>query len=445
VTGFEKEKLMNVKLRIIELLEEYDKGKYSNIILNDYFKKNKLSQGEKGFVTEVFYGVIRNLIFIDYQIGKRTKKIKKTWIKNLLRLSIYQGFFMDSDEKGVVWEAAELSKKKYGIQVSKFINGVLRNFFRDEETIAELEGKGRYDIIYSCPAWFYEKLKKEYPKNYLEVLKSYKATPKMSVRVNGLKYSEDEFKAFAKELGINILKQVGEVFYIDSGSILDTEEFKEGKLIVQDGSSYLAAKYLGAEPGETVLDACSAPGSKTAVLASTMRNKGKVYALDIHEHKLRLIEENMQKLGIHIVDTRLLDARDVHNLKVEFDRVLVDAPCSGYGVLRKKPEAIYNKDMSNVEELARLQYSILEACSDNLKPGGVLVYSTCTIFREENTDNVKRFLEGHSEFSVMEIEKPGNVEGHFDELGGLVIDYREPYLDGFYIIKMRKKQAEEIC
>ena len=436
---------MNIKLRVIELLESYEKGGYSNIILNDYFKKNRLSQGEKGFVTEVFYGVIRNLIFIDYEIDARVKKIKKSWLRQLLRLSVYQGFFMNSDEKGVVWEAAELSKKKYGMQVSKFVNGVLRNFFRDGKVIEELEKKGRYDIIYSCPEWFYNKLKAEYPKEHLDILKSYKSVPKISVRINPMKYSAGEFMGLMEKMGIKVLKQVGEVYYIDSGAVLDCDEFRDGKFIVQDGSSYLAAKFLGAEPGETVLDACSAPGSKTAVMAADMENSGRVYALDIHRHKLGIIEENMKKLGIDIVEPTLLDARKLSGIEEDFDRILVDAPCSGYGVLRKKPEAIYNKDMTNVRELADLQYSILESAGEKLKPGGVLVYSTCTIFKEENSDNAGKFLEKHSEFEVVGIEKPENVEGHFDEIGGLWIDHREKYLDGFYIIKMRKRQAGETC
>ncbi len=430
---------MNIKQRIISLLSEFEKGKYSNILLNEYFSKNNLSKGERGFITEVFYGVIRNDIYLNYQLEKRTKDIKKNWIKNLLKISIYQATFMNSDDKGIAWEATELTKNKFGIPVSKFVNGVIRSYLRDkEDEIIKLKDEDKLDVLYSYPRWFYEKIKKEYGDSTEQVLISLKKIPYMSVRVNTLKYSEKEFETLLKNLKIEIIKKVDTVYYIDSGVVLYTQEFKDGKIIAQDASSYLAAKILNPLPEEKVVDTCSAPGSKTAVLGELMNNTGEIFALDIHQHKMKIIEENLYKLGLTNVKSIKLDARKLKEQGQKFDKILVDAPCSGYGVLRKKPEALYNKNMNNVHDLSTLQYEILDSAAFSLKVGGELVYSTCTIFSEENTDNIIKFLNNHKNFSVVKFTLPQNVNGHFDSIGGFLIDYTEEILDNFYIIKLRK-------
>lgn len=430
---------MNLKQRAIFLLSEFDKGKYSNILLNEYFSTNKLTSKERSFLTEIFYGVIRNEIFLNYQLEKRTKNIKKNWIKNLLKISIYQATFMKSDFKGIVWEATELTKKKFGFSVGNFINGVLRAYLREkDEEILNLKRNDRLDILYSYPNWFYEKIKIEYPFSYENFLISLKKIPYLSIRVNLLKYSILEFENLLNSLKINIIKKVDSVFYIDSGIILHTDEFKNGKIVVQDAASYLSAKILNPSPYDSIVDTCSAPGSKTAVLAELMDNKGEILALDIHQHKIKLIENNMRKLGINIVKAIKLDARNLEKQGKKFSKILVDAPCSGYGVLRKKPEALYNKNMVNIKELSTLQYEILTSAAKILEVNGEIVYSTCTIFKEENTQNVEKFLNEFSNFSVCKIEMPKNVQGEYDQFGGFLINYKEEILDNFYIIKFRK-------
>ncbi|MBP6063666.1 MAG: 16S rRNA (cytosine(967)-C(5))-methyltransferase RsmB [Fusobacteriaceae bacterium] len=430
---------MSIKLKIIEILREYRSGKYSNIILGDYIKKNNFTKGEKGFLTEVFYGVIRNELFLDYMIDKRVKSIKKDWIRELLRISFYQITFMKSDDKGVVWEGSELAKKKFGVPVGKFINGVLRAYIREkDEDIKELKESGKLDILYSCPMWFYEVAKKKYGERLEEFLTSIKKVPYISFRVNKLKYSEAEFESLLANEGISIIKKVDSVYYVDSGSLLNSKEFSEGKITVQDGSSYLSAANLNPKEGESVIDTCSAPGGKSAVLAEIMNNKGEILAFDIHQHKLKLIDENCKKLGIEIVKPIKMDARKIVHQGKKFDKILVDAPCSGYGVLRKKPEALYNKNMENIEELAQLQYEILTAAGEVLKVGGELVYSTCTITDEENINNIERFLKENKNFSVEKLYIPENVSGVYDRFGGFQIDYTEECLDSFYIIKLKK-------
>ena len=432
---------MSVKYVAMKLISFVDKGSYSNIVLNDAFKEFYLTAKEKAFITEIFYGVLRNKNFLDYMIEKNTKVIKKEWIRNLLRISIYQLTFMSSDAKGVVWEATEIAKK-HGIAISKFINGTLRNYLRNKDLeIKKLHDEKNYEILYSIPQYFCDILEKQYgSENLNQAIISLKKIPYLSVRVNKLKYSEEEFEEFLKEKDIQIIKKVDSVYYVNSGLIINSKEFKEGKIIAQDASSYLAAKNLGAKPNELVLDICAAPGGKTAVLAEEMENKGEIIAIDIHQHKKKLIEENMKKLGIDIVKATVLDARNVNKQGRKFDKILVDVPCSGYGVIRKKPEILYTKNRENVEELASLQLEILNSAADILKNGGELIYSTCTIISQENTENVEKFLNERKEFKVKALNIPENVSGDYDKLGGFSINYKEEIMDNFYIIKLVKEE-----
>ena len=430
---------MSVKYVTMGLISQVDKGAYSNIVLNDAFREFFLSPKEKAFMTEIFYGVIRNKKFLDYIIDIYTKDIRKEWIRNLLRISIYQITFMDSDDKGVVWEATELAKK-YSIGISKFINGTLRNYLRNKESeLKKLNDEKNYDVLYSIPKWFCDVLEKQYGnENLKQAITSLKKIPYLSVRVNKLKYSEEEFEEFLKEKDIQIIKKVNTVYYVNSGLIINSEEFKAGKIIAQDASSYLAAKNLGVIPNELVLDICAAPGGKTAVLAEEMKNSGEVIAIDIHQHKIKLIDTNMKKLGINIVKAIVLDARNVNKQGRKFDKILVDVPCSGYGVIRKKPEILYSKNKENIEELAKLQLEILNSAADILKDGGELIYSTCTITDEENTNNIEKFLEERKEFKVEKLRIPESVLGDYDKLGGFCINYKEEIMDNFYIIKLKK-------
>ena len=432
---------MSVKYVAMKLISFVDKGSYSNIVLNDAFKEFYLTAKEKAFITEIFYGVLRNKNFLDYMIEKNTKVIKKEWIRNLLRISIYQLTFMSSDVKGVVWEATEIAKK-HGIAISKFVNGTLRNYLRNKDLeIKKLHDEKNYEILYSIPQYFCDILEKQYgSENLNQAIISLKKIPYLSVRVNKLKYSEEEFEEFLKEKDIQIIKKVDTVYYVNSGLIINSKEFKEGKIIIQDASSYLAAKNLGAKPNELVLDICAAPGGKTAVLAEEMENKGEIIAIDIHQHKKKLIEENMKKLGIDIVKATVLDARNVNKQGRKFDKILVDVPCSGYGVIRKKPEILYTKNRENIEELASLQLEILNSAADILKDGGELIYSTCTIISQENTENVEKFLNERKEFKVKALNIPENVSGEYDKLGGFSINYKEEIMDNFYIIKLIKEE-----
>jgi 16S rRNA (cytosine967-C5)-methyltransferase len=434
---------MNLKSAAAEIIEAIDEGKYSNLALNECFVKQKFSYKEKGFITEIIYGYIRNKILVDYIIDKFTQKgIKKKIIKNIVRISVYQMLFMNSDKAGIIWEAVEVSKKKYKGIFSGFVNGLLRNIERNISTIySELEEQKRYDILYSVPKWFEEIVKDEYGDKTVEVLKNLKKSPILSIRVNKLKYSNSEFEEYVAKNGGKVLFNFETIYYVENIDIINSDIFKKGFVFAQDGSSYLAAKLMEAEEGETILDCCAAPGSKSCVIAEEMNGKGEVVALDIFEHRLNLIKENSIKEGVTNIRTELLDARETHKLGIKFDRVLVDAPCSGLGIIRKKPEIIYEKSGAIIAELVKLQTEIVESAAESLKSGGILIYSTCTFTKAENFNLILNFLESHKEFETVEIKEsdiPKGVIYRKDSLNGINIECTNEFLDGFYIIKLKK-------
>ena len=432
---------MSVKVEILKLLKKYDDGKYSNVALNEYLKSSQLKTSEKAFVTEVFYGVIRNVIFCDAVIKTYTdKKVKKQDLLNILRISVYQIFYMESDSAGVIWEGVEIAKNSYDKNVAGFINGVLRTILREKDKItANFEKNEKYNLIYSYPKWIYKKLKKEYPENYLEIMKSYKQTPYLSVRVNKIRWNIKEFREYIEKNGIEVIKEIDTVFYLKNSKIIESDIFKEGKVIIQDASSYIAGKNLGAKNSHRVLDCCAAPGGKSAVIAEGMGNGGEILALDIYDHKLKLMEENFIKFGIKNIEMKNLDAVTLESSDIgEFDKIIADVPCSGFGVIRKKPEALYNKKREDIDNLVELQRNILEKVSKLLKVGGHLIYSTCTILKEENSENIEWFLKENPNFESVKLEIPENVSGDYDEVGGFLVNYKEKIADGFYLVKLMR-------
>lgn len=430
---------MNLKSAAAEIIEQIDNGKYSNIALNEYFTKQKFASKEKGFITEIVYGYLRNKMFVDFVISRYAEKIKKKEIFYIMAVSIYQLYFMKQDSAGVVWEACDILKKKYGGKVAGFANAALRKADLEREEIVNLLKKEKkIDILYSYPSWIIGMFKKVYGENYIEAMESYKKSSKLGVRVNLLKYSESEFEELLKQNGGRILKKIENMYYVEGADIVNSAEFREGKLFIQDGASFLVAKLSGAKHGDLVLDACAAPGSKSSVVAEMMENSGKIRCIDIYDHKIKLIKENCEKLGINIVEASVGDARDVKSYCEMYDRIIVDAPCSGLGILRKKPEIVYNKKYEDIGILSQLQYEIISACAEAVKPGGTLIYSTCTFTNQENKGVIEKFLSEHADFYSEKSELPQNISYTEDSCQGIQIDFREEFLDGFYMIKLKK-------
>ena len=431
-------KKKNIKLDIVNLLDEIQNGKYSNIQLNYYFSKNNYTKKEKMFITNVINVVIKNLIYIDYLIGKSVRNVKKRKIKQLLRISVAQLFFMESDNAGVIFEAGEITKILNVHQVG-FVNATLQKILKNKEKFdEEIPKDNRESIVLSYPQWFVNKMKIDYPDDYLEMLKSYKKRSYLSVRFDKNKITREKFEELLKNIKTDVLFSVGEVYYLSNANIFDTEIYKNGDVMIQDASSYLAVRNLGVKDGETVLDACSAPGGKSLAILQLFNPK-KLISTDIHEHKVKLLNELKNKYGYSNFEVKLNDATQIENLDTMFDKILLDMPCSGLGVLRKKPEKIYELTANDIKNLKKLQKKIFESAYKSLKNGGEIVYSTCTFSKNENTNNIHYFLEKYKDLEILEVEIPEDIEHIRDEFGGVYISYENKYMDGFYIAKLRKK------
>ena len=428
----------NIKLDVVNLFDEIQNGKYSNIQMNYYFNKNNYSVKEKMFVTNIINVTLKNLIYIDYLLGKATKNIQKRKIKQLLRISVAQLYFMDTDNAGVIFEAGEIAKLINNHQVG-FINAVLKTILKNKEKYDnEIPNDKKDGILLSYPQWFVNKLKVENPNEFLDIMKSYKQKSYLSVRYNSKVLNKVIFENIIKEVKSEILFNVDEVYYLSNGNILTHEEFKKGNIIIQDASSYLAVRNLDITDEDIVLDACAAPGGKSLAILQKYNPK-KLIATDIHEHKIEILNKLKNKYKYNNFEIKLNDAREIEKLNSQFDKILLDVPCSGLGVLRKKPEKIYDLTNEQIKLLKKLQKKIFDSGYKALKSGGILVYSTCTFSKNENTNNVESFLEKYDDLEMMEVLVPENVNVTKDEFGGVYINYKNMYLDGFYIAKFKKK------
>ena len=397
----------NARSVVLKLLTKLDKNtSYSNILLDDGLSKSELSAQEKKFASALFYGVLERKITLDAVIKKYSRRPLDKLnvdVRNTLRMGIYQLCYMDSvPDSAAVDESVKLAKRNRNPAVSGFVNGLLRSFIRDDKRLPE--GKNeiqKLSIEYSCPEWLVEKWTAEYGRSVARImLETSFGQPPTTVKANTLEHSLGEIEQLLKADGFecersSIVKDALNI--IGSGSVESTKAYKQGLVHVQDLSSQLCCKALDPLAGETVLDICSAPGGKTFTIAELMENKGRVLAFDLHKNRVKLIQDGAERLGLDIVQAQINNGKVFSDDMPMADRVLCDVPCSGLGVIRRKPEIKY-KDPADFENLPKIQYEILETSSRYVKTGGTLVYSTCTLSRAENDEVVDRFLEEHDNF-----------------------------------------------
>ncbi len=436
----------------LKILYKIDKDEaYSNISLNEMINRNKdiLNKKDIGLISEIVYGVTTWRLTIDEIIRKHSKiRLKKIspWILNILRESIYQIVFLDKIPKSAAVNEGVNLAKKYGNRGSiGFVNAVLRNV--DEKDYKELfDEKDELDRIsktMSMPKWIIEELKNDGLDNnkILEICKNSNIRPKVSIRVNNLKTNKEKLKEILNAEGIEANDGILDDFLTleKVSGIEKLESFKEGLFTVQDEVAGLTALVLNPSSGENILDSCSSPGGKTTYLAEIMKNEGNIEAWDIHEHRTKLVEQNAKRLGIKIINTKVEDA-SIYKKEYEskFDKILLDVPCLGIGVLKRKPDIKWQKSKEDIEEISKIQFNILNTCSKYLKEGGELVYSTCSIFKKENRNLIEKFLGENSNF---ELKKLNLKEKFF--LNYLVDDeflevYQNEKTDGFFICKLAK-------
>ena len=426
----------NLALAVLE--DVFVNQAYSNIALNKHLKGSQLSAPDKGLVTEIVYGTVARKLTLEWYLSHFIQDRDKldNWLYILLLLSAYQLRYLDKiPNHAVVNEAVELAKaRKKGSE--KMVNAVLRRILREGwPDIATIKRKNkRNSIAYSIPVWLVSKLKEEYGEERAQaIFESLLVRNKASIRVTDLSRKE-EIKAV---LEANDSPLAASGLVKEQGHFAGHDLFSEGAITIQDESSQLVAPTLDLQGHEQVLDACAAPGGKTAHMASFLTS-GKVTALDLYDHKLDLIQENAQRLGVEDrVQTQKLDARKVHEFfeKDSFDKILVDAPCSGIGLLRRKPDIKYNKETADFTSLQEIQLEILGSVCQTLRKGGIITYSTCTIVSEENFQVVEAFLESHPEFEQVKLEHECK-----DILkDGCILITPELYgSDGFFISQFRK-------
>ena len=426
----------NLALAVLE--DVFVNQAYSNIALNKHLKGSQLSAADKGLVTEIVYGTVARKLTLEWYLSHFIQDRDKldNWLYVLLLMSAYQVRFLDKvPDHAVVNEAVELAKvRKKGSE--KLVNAVLRRILREGwPDIETIKRKNKRDsIAYSLPVWLVSKLKEEYGEERAQaIFESLLVRNKASIRVTDLSRKE-EIKTVL-EASDSPLAASGLVK--EQGHFAGHDLFLEGAITIQDESSQLVAPTLDLQGDEEVLDACAAPGGKTAHMASYLTS-GKVTALDLYDHKLDLIQENAQRLGVaDRVQTQKLDARKVHEFfgRDSFDKILVDAPCSGIGLLRRKPDIKYNKETADFASLQQIQLEILGNVCQTLRKGGIITYSTCTIVSEENFQVVEAFLESHPEFEQVKLEHECK-----DILkDGCILITPELYeSDGFFISQFRK-------
>ena len=435
----------NVREVALKTLYKIDKeGAYSNIALDENIKvnKNKLDDRDTGFISEIVYGVTSWKLTIDEIIKKYSKlKLKKIspWILNILRMGIYQIIFLDKVPKSAAVNESVNLAKRYGHKgSSNFVNAILRKVEKkDYEAFFKIENPiERISKTTSMPVWMIEELLKENDIDKVEeICKASNIKPKVTIRINCLKTNKQELENLLTERNIHCQEGKIEDFLIleKAKNIEELDLFKQGYFTVQDEGAGLIAKIVNPQPNEVILDACSSPGGKTTYMAELMQDKGKIIAWDLHSHRVQLVEKNAKRLGIHIIKTECQDAMIYkEEYKDKFDKILLDVPCLGIGVLKRKPDIKWKRKAEDIKEITQIQQNILETCSKYLKPKGQVIYSTCSIFQEENDKVVEKFLKNNQNFEYTKIKIPPIENENKIQL------YPNGETDGFFICKVKK-------
>ncbi|TCT16945.1 16S rRNA (cytosine967-C5)-methyltransferase [Natranaerovirga pectinivora] len=443
---------VNLRLMALSVLDEIIKdNRFSHKVLNQVLKNHQeLKKQERAFITRLVEGTLENLIYLDYVINQfsKTKTSKmKTTICNILRLSVYQLMFMESvPDSAVCNEAVKLAKKRGFVKLSGFVNGVLRNIARSIDNISlpsEEKNPIEYlSVLYSFPEWIIKIWLEEYEYEVVkEICIASNSIPETTIRCNKTKISPTELKERLVKEGVN----VKEGQFLDYGFNISNydylgklDTFNKGYFQVQDESSMLVGEVADPKKGDLVIDVCAAPGGKSTHIAE-LCGECHVVSRDLTYDKTELINENVRRLNLTNIKVEKFDALELdENLIGKADIILADLPCSGLGIIRKKPDIKYNANENQITSLIELQRNILKVIQEYLKPGGILVFSTCTINKRENEDNVKWLIENLN-FEI-EDARAFLPEVLRDERhkGCIQILPHQFNTDGFFIARLRK-------
>lgn len=430
----------NVRFAALNILDQVlAEGGYSNLLINEAIKEELVEEKDRALLTELVYGTLQHKLTLEYYIEPFIKANLKGWMKRLLLMSVYQAVYLTKvPDHAIVNEAVEITKKRGSYTGAKTINAILRNFQRQplrqiEDIKDELK---RLSIATSTPLWLVKHWNTHFGiATTTAICENMLTRPETTVRVNTTRLSIDDAVSRLQAEGYIVRPSdvVPECLFIDGPPIVQTRLFKDGFISIQDASSMLVAHIMNPAEGDEILDTCSAPGGKTCHMAEKLNATGHIDAFDIHEHKLDLIRFNLRKLKLDNVSVGLHDARAPYDR--QYDKVLVDAPCSGLGVAKRKPEIKYEKTQKDIDQLWPLQLDILKNAAAAVKPGGLMIYSTCTIEQMENENVVYSFIKENKDFEIEPIE----LNGTHQTLQILPHDFNA---DGFFIAKLRRKVVQ---
>lgn len=435
----------------IDILENIiSEGAYNNIILRKTLNQaSDLTSVQKALITQLVNGTLRNLIHIDYIIGKFSKtpvrKIKP-FILNSLRIGIYQIMYMDKIPVSAACnEAVKIVKRRGFYNLSGFVNGILRNVARNKNNIQYPDNTTLeyLSIKYSYPQWILEYWSDEFDFDSIKAIcEANNIAPKITICVNTNRISKTDLikRLISEGIEANGNTNLNNSIYISKiNNISESKCYKEGLFHIMDESSMLCIKALSPKNGSIVVDVCAAPGGKSFACAYAMNNKGQIISRDVYGHKTKLIDEGSERLGTNIIKTEIKDALETDSIKADY--VIIDAPCSGLGLVRKKPDIKYNKTIEDIKSLAGIQRKILSVCQNMVNENGVLLYSTCTISHKENIDNVKWFCENYNfELEDLTPYLPENIKFETIKYGYIQITPDKMDSDGFFIARLRRKQ-----
>ena len=431
-----------------------NEGAFSDIEIRKKLSRTDLIRIDKALVTEIVNGTLRNLTKIDWVINKFSK-IKTSELSNIvkgvLRTAIYQILFLDRvPDSAICNESVKLTKKYANQRTANFVNGVLRNIIRNKDNIGFPKEDNLLEYLsikYSHPLWLVDLWLNSYGAEFTkELLKSNNKVPPLTIRVNKLKTSKEDLLNLLdlSNISWNMGLYNNEAISIKGISSLENLDlFKKGYFQIQDESSMLASKILDPKPGDVVIDVCSGPGGKATHIAEIILDDGVIIARDIYSHKLKLIKENARRLGSTSIKAELFNANNIDkSLIAKADAVLVDAPCSGLGLVRRKPDLRWKKTLEDISKLSKIQLKILNNASLYVKKYGTLVYCTCTLSKKENIDLIKKFLRGNNLFVLDDISKflPKNLEAPNKQEGYVELYPNIHATDGFFIARMVRKQ-----
>ena len=393
-----------------EILNKINRdGSYSNLTLDSMLNDSELSDMDASLVSALVYGVLERSITLDYCLSRHLKqplKKLKPQVLTALRMGTYQLLFMDKiPVSAAVNESVTLVKNNSCAFAAGLTNAVLRAVSREGLVLPEAADRELYlSVKYSFPLWLVRLWRESYGCDNAEgIMASCVGRPPLTVRVNTLRTTAPQLKQRLLEEGVEVMPAPCEnaLNLGKCGSVERLTSFQKGLFHVQDAASQLCAAALAPKPGDTVLDLCSAPGGKAFTAAQMMNDVGKIICCDIHSHRLALIKEGAIRLGLQSIDVALNDASVFNDKLPMAERVLCDVPCSGLGIVRRKPEIRF-KDPAEVDNLPQMQYNILNCSANYVKWGGRLVYSTCALNPAENEAVARRFLQEHGDFSAIE-------------------------------------------